>query len=87
MFTPELSARDRSEYILVVNHFIETIEAFELSVAYVRARVHYGRQHVPSRAATFVVYYDVRGQSVEDDLEVRLNNALHDVVEVRVKRS
>jgi hypothetical protein len=87
MFTPEFSARDRTEHILVANHFIETEEALQLSLAFVRARVHYGRQHVPSPSARFVAYYDVRGQKIGDDLEVRLTNALKDVAEVRVKRS
>lgn len=87
MFTPEFSARDATEHILVMNHFIETDEALALSVAFVRARIDYGRQHVPSHAARFVAYYDVRGQHVWDDLETRLTDALGDVAEVKVKRS
>lgn len=87
MFTPEFSVRDRHEHVLVVNHFIETEEALKLSLAFVRARVHYGRQHVPSPTARFVAYYDVRGQKVGGDLEARLTNALQDIAEVKVKRS
>ncbi len=87
MFTPEFSARDKPDYILVTNHFIETEAALELSIAFVRARVNFGRQHVLSPAATFVAYCDVRGQKVGDDLEERLITALQDVAEVRVKRS
>lgn len=87
MFTPEFSARDATEHTLVMNHFVETDEALALSIAFVRARIHYGRQHVPSRVAKFVAYYDIRGQKVDDDLETRLTDALQDVAEVRVKRS
>ena len=87
MLTPEFSVRDRHEHVLVVNHFIETEEALKLSLAFVRARVHYGRKHVPSPTARFVAYYDVRGQKVGGDLEARLTNALQDIAEVKVKRS
>jgi hypothetical protein len=86
MFTPEFSANDATEYTLIANHFIETEEALKLSLAFVRARVIFGLQHVPS-PARFVTCYDVRGQKVETDLEERLRNALEDVTEVRVKRS
>lgn len=86
MFTPEFSGNDATEHILIANHFIETEEALNLSLAFVRARVIFGLQHVPT-PARFVAYYDVLGQKVENDLEGRLENALGDVVEVRVKRS
>ncbi|WP_204357121.1 hypothetical protein [Paraburkholderia tuberum] len=86
MFTPEFSANDATEHTLIANHFIETEEALKLSLAFVRARVIFGLQHVPS-PARFVTCYDVRGQKVENDLEDRLKNALGDVTEVRVKRS
>jgi hypothetical protein len=46
MFTPEFSTHDYSEHILVVNHFIETDEAVELSLAFVRARIQYGLETI-----------------------------------------
>ena len=87
MFTPEFSTADATEHTLIANHYVETQVALNLSVAYVRARVLFGRQHVPLPAARFVVVYDVRGQKVTDDLEGCLHQALGDVAEIRVKRS
>ncbi len=87
MFTPEFSANDATEYVLVANHYIETEEALQLSLAFVRARVRFGRQHIPSPTARFVAYYDVRGQNIGDDLEACLTTALQDVAAVRVRRS
>ncbi|MBB5496860.1 hypothetical protein [Paraburkholderia sp. MM5384-R2] len=86
MFTPEFSATDAAEHILIANHYVETEEALNLSIAFVRGRIHFGRQHVPL-PATFVVHYDVRGQRVMVELETRLEQALADVAKVRVKRS
>jgi hypothetical protein len=87
MFTPEFSTTDATEHTLIDNHYVETDEALNLSITFVRARLLYGRQHVPLFAARFVAYYDVRGQKVTDDLERRLQEPLGDVAEVRVKRS
>jgi hypothetical protein len=87
MFTPEFSTADATEHTLIANHYVETQAALNLSVAYVRARIRFGRQHVPLPAARFVVVYDVRGQKVADDLESCLHQALGDVAEIRVKRS
>jgi hypothetical protein len=87
VFTPEFSAKDGTEHILVVNHYIETEEALNLSVAFVRARISFGRLHLPVQSANLVAIYDVRGQAVPDFLETRLQDALGDVAEVRVKRT
>ncbi|CAE6699888.1 hypothetical protein [Paraburkholderia aspalathi] len=86
MFTPEFSATDATEHTLIANHYVETEDALNLSVAFVRARILFGRQHVPL-PTRFVAHYDVRGQRIVDDLEGRLEKALGDVAEVRVKRS
>ncbi|CAB3638877.1 hypothetical protein LMG24238_00095 [Paraburkholderia sediminicola] len=86
MFTPEFSATDATQHTLIANHYVETEEALNLSVAFVRARILFGRQHVP-QPTRFVVHYDVRGQRVADNLEGRLKKTLGDVAEVRVKRS
>ena len=87
MFTPEFSTADATELTLIANHYVETQVALNLSVAFVRARILFGRQHVPLPDARFVVFYDVRGQKVADDIEDCLQQALGDVAEVRVKRS
>lgn len=87
MFTPEFSTADATKHTLIANHYVETQVALNLSVAYVRARVLFGRQHVPLPTARFVVVYDVRGQKVADDLEGCLHHALGDIAEIRVKRS
>ncbi|MFL9956319.1 hypothetical protein PQR21_34510 [Paraburkholderia nemoris] len=86
MFTPEFSTTDATEHTLIANHYVETEDALNLSVAFVRVRILFGRQHVPL-PTRFVAHYDVRGQRVVDDLEGRLDKALGDVAEVRVKRS
>ncbi|MBB5404749.1 hypothetical protein OKW50_006811 [Paraburkholderia youngii] len=87
MFTPEFSTADATEHTLIANHYVETQVALNLSVAFVRARILFGRQHVPLSDPRFVVFYDVRGQKVADDIEDCLQQALGDVAEVRVKRS
>ncbi len=86
MFTPEFVARDGSEFHLVANHDIGTETARALSIAFVRARVAFGRYNVPDPKARFVVHYDVRGQSVPEDVEAKLAEKLGDLCEVVVKR-
>jgi hypothetical protein len=85
-FTPGFSATNAAEHTLIANHYVEKEQALNLSIALVRACIYFGRQHVPP-LARFVAHYDVRGQKVADDLESRLEQALGDVAEVRVKRS
>jgi hypothetical protein len=87
MFTPEFSTADATGHTLIANHYVETQVALNLSVAFVRARILFGRQHVPLPSARFVVHYDVRGQKVADDLEGCLQQVLGDVAEIRVIRS
>jgi hypothetical protein len=87
MFTPEFFRNEPAEYVLVANHYVETEAAIALSTAYNRARIAAGKQHVPNRAGKFIVIYDVRGQSVGDDLELRLEEDLGDLAEIRVRRT
>jgi hypothetical protein len=86
MFTPEFFRDEPAEYILVANHYVETEEAIALSTAFIRARIAYGRQHVPNEAGKFVVVYDVRGQLVADDFEQRCEEELGNLATIRVKR-
>lgn len=78
MFTPEFTRNDGQEYVLVANHYVETADTLALSVAFNRARIAFGRKHVPGPNATFVVHYDMRGQNVASDIEERLRLALED---------
>jgi hypothetical protein len=86
MFTPELVARDGSEFHLVANHDIGTDTARSLSMAFMRARIAFGRANVPDPNARFIVHYDVRGQLVPEDVEAKLVEKLGDVCEIVVKR-
>ena len=86
MFTPELTKNDTPEFHLVANHYLETEEGLSLSLEFIRARIEFGRRNVPNpRDATFVVHYDLRGQSVPADIETILRTALAGCCEVRVK--
>jgi hypothetical protein len=87
MFTPEFVAQDGSEFHLVANHYLETEAARLLSIEFIRHRVRFGRQNVPTPAAKFVVHYDVRGQNLPDDIEESLRMALAEFCEVRVKQT
>jgi hypothetical protein len=82
MFTPEFTSKDGSEFHLVANHKLGDDEALTLSVDFVRSRVAFGKLHVPTPAAKFVVHYDLRGQAVAADIEDRLRAALSGVCEV-----
>jgi len=86
MFTPEFAAIDESEFHLVANHYLETRDARSLSVEFIRHRVIFGRQNVPTPGAKFVVHYDVRGQNVPGDIEEILRAALAGFCEVIVKQ-
>lgn len=86
MFTPEFVARDGSEFHLVANHDIGTDTARALSIAFIRARIAFGRSNVPDPKARFFVHYDVRGQLVPEDVEAKLAEKLGDICEVVVKR-
>jgi hypothetical protein len=86
MFTPEFTSKDGSEFHLVANHKLGDDEALTLSVDFVRSRVAFGKLHVPTPAATFVVHYDLRGQAVAADIEDRLRAALSGVCEVQAMK-
>jgi hypothetical protein len=65
---------------------LETEEGLSLSLEFIRARIEFGRRNVPNpQDATFVVHYDLRGQSVPADIETILRTALAGRCEVRVK--
>jgi len=74
MFTPELTKNDTPEFHLVANHYLETEEGLSLSLEFI---LEFGRRNVPNpQDATFVVHYDLRGQSVPADIETILRTAL-----------
>ena len=86
MFTPELVSEELGEFVLVANHSLESAEAARLSVEYNRARILYGRPHLPSESWKCRLVYDVRGQSVDDLTIAQVRADLCDVATVEFKR-
>lgn len=87
MFTPEFTRTNPDSHVLVANHYVETDEAVNLSTAFIRARIAYGKEHVSDDAAEFVVVYDIRGQSVATTILEKLEDNLAEIATVKVKRA
>lgn len=86
MFTPEFVRTELGEFVLVASHSLESTEAARLSVEYNRARILYGRPHLPSGSWKCRLVYDVRGQSVSELTIDEVRTQLRDVATVEFKR-
>lgn len=84
MITPELIVPNRSEFIFVANHGLQTEEALTRSLAFNRARIAHARKHLPCELSRCVVTYDLRGQTVSAVFQKRIHVELADLAEVRI---
>ncbi|MCI1301283.1 hypothetical protein [Acetobacter sp.] len=85
MFTPELVTAD--SYILVHNHSLETPRAVEFALKFTVARVSFGRANLPTSDMKIKLYFDVRGQTLCPEAEMRLTAIALGVDSVMFKRS
>ncbi|EGI6329892.1 hypothetical protein ABM36_004260 [Salmonella enterica subsp. enterica serovar Adelaide] len=85
MFTPELINEDRGEFLLVANHDLASPESIRLSIAYNIARIGWGLSHLPPHIRTCRVVYDIRGQSIPDQVQAQVRQALGQIAIVEFK--
>jgi hypothetical protein len=87
MFTPELVAKDNSEYVLVANHNFGNDEARNISISFMKSRVDFGRTHIPNGNSKFRIIYDLRGQMLPADIENWLQTEFLGICNVEVKKT
>jgi len=85
MFTPEFINEERGEFLLVANHSLATPESIKLSIAYNIARIYWGLPQLPPHIHTCRVVYDIRGQSISDQIQSHVRHALEQVAIVEFK--
>jgi hypothetical protein len=85
MFTPELVTAD--SYILIHNHSLETPRGVEFALKFTVARVSFGRANLPASDMKIKLYFDVRGQTLCPEAEMRLTAVALGVDAVIFKRS
>lgn len=76
MFTPEFISSVHGEFVLVANHDLEGEVAVRFSIEYNRARMAFGRSHVPESIRTCRLIYDIRGQNVPSETEANIRAEL-----------
>lgn len=84
MFTPEFVNSGTGNYVLVANHFIETPEALERSIAFNRARIAYAKTQLPPSIDKCTLVYDIRGQAVAPSAIEKLRFEFHEIFELKV---
>lgn len=86
MFTPEFINEEAGEYILVSNHCLTSKEAVSFSIEFNRARIAYGKRHLPTHIPTCRLIYDIRGQDVSSQVIECITRALGSDVLLEFKR-
>ncbi len=86
MFTPEFLIKDRGEFVLVANHSLENAESVQLSIAYNKARIAYGRSHMLPDIQRCRLIYDVRGQMVTEAALTEIQGELSGICNLEFKR-
>lgn len=71
MFVSEIVKDDCC--ILVHNHDLTTRSAVDLAARFARARVAHGKLNLPKTVGRIEIVFDVRGQEIEDTVEVLLS--------------
>lgn len=71
LFVPEMVRGDRC--ILVHNHDLTTCSGVDLAARFARARVAHGKLNLPDTISGIEVFFDVRGQALDDTVEIRLS--------------
>lgn len=79
MFTPEFINEECGEFILVANHSLASQESIKLSIAYNLARISWGLTQLPPYIRTCRIVYDIRGQSISDQVQAQIRQALEHV--------
>ena len=85
MFTPEFINEERGEFLLVANHALASPESIKLSIAYNIARISWGLSQLPPHIQTCRVVYDIRGQSIPDQVQAHIRQALEQIAMVEFK--
>jgi len=86
MFTPEFANDERGEFILVANHNLENDESVQMSIEYNKARIAFGKAHLPTHLGQCRVIYDIRGQIVPEIAIKQVQQALEGICNVEFKR-
>jgi hypothetical protein len=86
LFTPEFMSEEQREIVLVSNHGLSSPEAVRLSIAYNKARIAFGLEHMPEGPWKVRVFYDVRGQNIPEDRLLEISKALSGLAVVEFKR-
>lgn len=86
MFSPEFVNEQNGTVVLVASHNVATPESLALSTAFNRARIAFGKQHVPPALNTWRVFYDVRGQGLPDTSIAQIHAALDDLCQLDFER-
>lgn len=85
MFTPEFINEECGEFLLVANHALASPESIKLSIAYNIARISWGLSQLPPHIQTCRVVYDIRGQSIPDQVQAQIRQALEQIAMVEFK--
>lgn len=72
--------------MLVANHSLENAESVQLSIAYNKARIAFGRSHMPSEIQHCQLIYDVRGQTVSEASIAKIRGELDSLCNLEFKR-
>lgn len=86
MFVPEFVLEDRGEFVLVANHNLETPESIRLSIKYNAARIAFGKTQLPPHIQGCRIIYDIRGQSVSNEIVEGVKQALASSCSLEFKR-
>jgi hypothetical protein len=84
MITPEFAKTETGNYVLVANHFVETEQSLELSIAFNRARIRYAEANLPQSLSKCTLVYDVRGQNLLPETVEIIRAAFSDIFELKV---
>ncbi len=85
MFTPEFINEELGEFILVANHSLASPESIKLSIAYNLARISWGLTQLPPHIRTCRIIYDIRGQSISDQVQAQVRQELEHVAIMEFK--
>jgi hypothetical protein len=86
MFTPEFVSDEQGEFVLVANHRLDNDGLVQMSVEYNRARIAFGKAHVPGHLKLCRVIYDIRGQLVSETSIGEVRQALEGVCNLEFMR-
>ncbi|MCS5991238.1 hypothetical protein LNP02_18900 [Klebsiella variicola subsp. variicola] len=77
--------KNAANFSLVANHALASPESIKLSIAYNIARISWGLSQLPPHIQTCRVVYDIRGQSIPDQVQAQIRQALEQIAMVEFK--